>query len=172
MGNIFIEAFRKTAPGDFSDDLSRRLIKLTQAGLPITATPYADIAEKLGVSSDEVITRLARMLDAGAIRRIGAVPNHYALGYRGNGMSVWDIPDEHIDAAGNEMAALDFVSHCYQRPRFGKQWPYNLFAMVHGHDREEVLARIDEMKSLLDGRMREHDVLFSTKILKKTGFRL
>ena len=172
MGNIFIEAFRKPEAQTFDDDFSRRLIELTQAGLPVSATPYADIAEQLGVSSTEVIERLRQMLAAGAIRRIGAVPNHYALGYRGNGMSVWDVPDELIDEVGREMAALDYVSHCYQRPRFGAQWPYNLFAMVHGHDRDEVMDKVAEMSSRFDGRIRRHEVLFSTRILKKTGLRI
>ncbi len=172
MGNLFIKAFEQAAPKPFNDDISRRLIKLTQAGLPVSPTPYADVAAKLGISSAEVIARLSRMLDAGAIRRIGAVPNHYALGYRGNGMSVWDVPDEHIDEVGRTLAALDYVSHCYRRPRHGENWPYNLFAMVHGHDRAEVLSRIDAMKALMGDRVRAHDVLFSTRILKKTGLRL
>ncbi len=172
MGNLFIKQFAATGEPDFSDDLSVRLIKLTQAGLPITPAPYTAIADKLGVTTHEVISRLESMLTSGAIRRIGAVPNHYALGYRGNGMSVWDIPDEQIDATGQEIAALDYVSHCYQRPRHGSEWPYNLFAMVHGKDRSEVLARIDEMKQLLGTRVRAQDVLFSTRILKKTGFRM
>ncbi len=172
MGNIFIDAFRKQMPADFSDEFSRRLIKATQGGLPVSPTPYADIAKQLGVSTEEVITRLAQMLEAGAIRRIGAVPNHYALGYRGNGMSVWNVPDDAVDEVGREIAALDFVSHCYQRPRFGDKWPYNLFAMVHGHNRDEVMARIEEMKQILGNRVRAYDILFSTKILKKTGFRL
>lgn len=172
MGNIFIDAFRTEVPEDFSDDFSRRLIKATQAGLPVSSAPYSDIAKKLGVSTETVISRLSNMLQSGAIRRIGAVPNHYALGYRGNGMSVWDVPDETVDEVGSEMAALDFVSHCYQRPRFEKQWPYNLFAMVHGHNRDDVMARIEEMRALLGDRVRTHDILFSTRILKKTGFRL
>ncbi len=172
MGDVVIDPLDASAPGTFDDDLSRRLIRLTQAGLPVTPTPYADIAARLGVGSDVVIERLDQMLAAGAIRRIGAVPNHYALGYRGNGMSVWDVPDEHVDEIGRQLAALDYVSHCYRRPRFGTRWPYNLFAMVHGHDRDEVLARIDEMQALMAGRVRAHDVLFSTRILKKTGFRL
>ncbi len=172
MGNIFIEAFRRPETQTFSDDFSRRLIELTQAGLPVSATPYADIAARLGVSSKEVIERLREMLAAGAIRRIGAVPNHYALGYHGNGMSVWDVPDELISEVGHEMAALDYVSHCYQRPRLGTQWPYNLFAMVHGHDRDEVMDKVAEMSRRFDDRIRRHEVLFSTRILKKTGLRI
>jgi len=172
MGNLFINKPVTTDTAGFHDELTKRLIRETQAGLPIAPEPYAVVAKKLGVSTEEVIKRLETMLATGAIRRIGAVPNHYALGYRGNGMSVWDIPDALIDEVGKEMAALDYVSHCYQRPRFGSEWPYNLFAMVHGKNRAEVLNRIDDMQQRMGTRARSHDVLFSTQILKKTGFRM
>ena len=85
--------------------------------------------------------RLRRMLDSGAIRRIGAVPNHYALGFRANGMSVWDVDDDRVDELGARVGALRFVSHCYRRPRVPPVWRYNLFAMVHGRDREEAAEK-------------------------------
>jgi DNA-binding Lrp family transcriptional regulator len=116
------------------------------------------------------------MLERGAIRRIGAVPNHYALGYVANGMSVWDVDDAAVDALGARVGALAGVSHCYRRPRRPPEWPYNLFAMVHGKSREAVLAQVDGIAALLDaefpGACRAREVLFSTAILKKTGLRL
>jgi DNA-binding Lrp family transcriptional regulator len=106
------------------------------------------------------------------IRRIGAIPNHYRLGLHGNGMSVWDVNDDKLAELGARVGRLDFVSHCYERPRHLPRWPYNLFAMVHGHDRDEVSEKLSEIASLLDSNCRQHDVLFSTRILKKTGLRL
>ena len=134
--------------------------------------PYDLLAEQLGVGADVVKARLAAMLESGRIRRIGAVPNHYALGYTANGMSVWDVDDARIAELGETVGRLDFVTHCYERPRALPDWPYNLFAMVHGHDRATVLARIDEIAALLGTACRSHDVLFSTAILKKTGLRI
>ena len=99
------------------DALDRRIIVATQEGLPRVSRPYHAIAEQLGVSADEVMARLRRMLEAGVIRRIGAVPNHYVLGYQANGMSVWDVPEERIRESGHKIGALDFVSHSYHRPR-------------------------------------------------------
>jgi len=119
------------------DATDRRIIVATQEGLPRVSRPYHAIAEQLGVSAGEVMARLQRMLDSGVIRRIGAVPNHYALGYQANGMSVWDVPEERIRELGQKIGDLDFVSHCYHRPRHLPDWPYNLFAMVHGRDRAE-----------------------------------
>lgn len=154
------------------DALDRRLIVATQAGLPLVPRPYAAIADRLGVAEAEVCERLARMLERGQIRRIGAVPNHYAIGYPANGMSVWDVPDRDVDRLGDAVGALPFVTHCYRRPRALPDWPYNLFAMVHGASRDEVLARVAEIRALLHGACRGHDVLFSTRILKKTGLRI
>ena len=154
------------------DDFERRLIIATQAGLPLVPRPYDLLAEQLGVSAGLVKARLAAMLESGRIRRIGAVPNHYAIGYTANGMSVWDVDDAHIARLGETIGKLDFVTHCYERPRALPDWPYNLFAMVHGHDRATVLAHIDEIAALLGTDCRRHDVLFSTAILKKTGLRI
>ncbi len=154
------------------DDIDRRIILATQAGLPRVPRPYHAVAAQLGVSPEEVMRRLARMLDSGIIRRIGAVPNHYALGYRANGMSVWDVPDDRIRELGRQIGALDCVSHCYRRPRIPPEWPYNLFAMVHGRDRAEVAAKVAQIAALLGEADRGHDVLFSTRILKKTGLRI
>ena len=154
------------------DDIDRRLIVATQAGLPRVARPYDEVAARVGIGVDEVLQRMQRMLDNGVIRRIGAVPNHYALGYTANGMSVWDVADDSIDALGTRIGALDFVTHCYRRPRRLPEWPYNLFAMVHGRSREEVAARVAEIAGLLGAACRRHDVLYSTAILKKTGLRI
>lgn len=158
------------------DDIDRRLIRATQAGLPLHSRPYDEVAETVGISAAEVRSRLQAMLDNGVIRRIGAVPNHYAVGYVANGMSVWDVDDALIDVAGALVAAQPYVTHCYRRPRHLPDWPYNLFAMVHGRNRAAALAHVDEIHHLLSdtypGAMRQYDVLFSSAILKKTGLRL
>ena len=150
----------------------RRLIVATQAGLPLVPRPYHALAQQLGVAPQEVMARMQRLLDAGVIRRIGAVPNHYSIGYTANGMSVWDVPDERIDELGERIGRLSFVTHCYHRPRHLPEWPYNLFAMVHGKSRAEVETQVEEIAALLGDACRGHDVLYSSRILKKTGLRI
>ena len=164
-------ALRNLEPAPI-DALDRRLVAATQSGLPLVPNPYRALAETLGIPETEVMARLTAMLESGVIRRIGAVPNHYALGYRANGMSVWDIADERISDIGREVGALAFVTHCYRRPRHPPLWPYNLFAMVHGRDRDEVRDKVARIAELTGEAARGHDVLFSTRILKKTGLRL
>jgi DNA-binding Lrp family transcriptional regulator len=154
------------------DTADRAIIVATQGGLPLVPRPYHAVAEQVGLPVEEVMARLQAMLAAGVIRRIGAVPNHYAIGWTANGMTVWDVADERIDELGRRVGALDCVTHCYRRPRALPAWPYNLFAMVHGSSREEVLAKAEDIRGLLGDACRASDVLFSTRILKKSGLRI
>lgn len=154
------------------DNIDRQIIQATQSGLPLVAEPYQAVAEQLGLTVQDVMQRMAWMQQDGVIRRIAAVPNHYKLGYRFNGMTVWDVADDDVDALGQTVAELPFVSHCYQRPRHLPDWPYNLFAMVHGRSEHEAQQQIAEIAELLGQQVRRHEVLYSTKILKKTGLRI
>ena len=162
-----------------SDSLTpdeRDLVVEIQGGLPVTETPYADVAETLGTDTEWVLRTIKRFNEEGKVRRVGVVPNHYALGYTENGMTVWNVPDDILDVVGPEVAALDFVTHCYQRPRHEGVWPYNFFAMTHGRSEGESDRRIRQVKSVMDEHWdvsdADWDSLFSTRILKKTGIRL
>lgn len=154
------------------DALDHALIAATQAGLPLTRDPYGDVAARLGVARAEILDRLAAHLQSGAIRRIGVIPNHYALGVAANGMSVWDVDDAQVDAIGEKVGALPFVTHCYRRPRHAPHWPYNLFAMIHARSRDEVAAMAEQIAAIAGAALRARDILYSTRILKKTGLRL
>jgi DNA-binding Lrp family transcriptional regulator len=154
------------------DRVDRALMQATQSGLPLVPRPYHAIGAQLGLSGEEVMARIARMQQRGAIRRIAVVPNQYAIGYRANGMSVWDVADERVDALGERVGELPFVSHCYRRVRHPPEWRYNLFAMVHGRSREEVQDKVQAIATLLGAECRAHEVLYSTRILKKTGVRV
>ncbi len=154
------------------DNTDRRIITALQGGLPLVGAPYRAVAEQLGLPEDDLITRLAAMKDSGVIRRIAAAPNHYKLGLGANGMTVWDVADDQITDLGRRVGALAFVTHCYERPRALPDWPYNLFAMVHGSSREEVEVKRAEIAALLGPACAASDILYSTRILKKTGMRL
>ncbi len=159
-------------PSDALTAIDRRLIRATQAGLPLVPRPYEAVGASLGLSGEQVRERMQAMLESGLIRRIGAVPNHYRLGFTANGMSVWDVADDQVDELGERIGALTGVSHCYRRPRRLPIWPYNLFAMLHGRSREEVEHQALEIKHLLGVACAANDILYSTAILKKTGLRI
>lgn len=154
------------------DVTDRRIIAATQAGLPLVAEPYRAVAQDLGMEEAELCGRLKDLQARGVIRRIALAPNHYKLGMMANGMSVWDIDDSRTTELGRQVGALDYVSHCYERPRSLPEWPYNLFAMIHGATRDEVETLRSEIEQLLGPSCKRHDILYSTAILKKTGMRI
>lgn len=154
------------------DAIDRRIVQATQAGLPLTPRPYAEVAAVLDLTEEEVLERIAAMQERGIIRRIAIAPHHYALGMTANGMSVWDVDDDKISDLGAKIGALPYVTHCYQRPRALPSWRYNLFAMLHGSGREEVEAKRRDVAAILGDACKASDILYSTRILKKTGLRL
>lgn len=145
------------------------LIEVIQRGLPLVARPYQEIAERLGWSEQLVIEKLQAMIDGGVIKRLGIVVRHHELGYRANAMVVWDVPSGEIDQLGEKLGMQDCVTLCYQRPRMLPEWRYNLFCMVHGRDRQEVLECIDTMVEGLGLENIPHTVLFSGRRFKQRG---
>lgn len=154
------------------DAIDRKLIAATQGGFPLVTEPFAQVAEWLGLSEDEVLTRFEAMEDSGVMRRIAIAPNHYALGTTANGMTVWDVKDAVAETLGAKVGALPFVSHCYLRPRVIPHWRYNLFAMIHGTSRAEVEKKRQHIRQILTDNYAADDILYSTRILKKTGLRI
>ncbi|WP_424018084.1 Lrp/AsnC family transcriptional regulator [Halorientalis pallida] len=152
------------------------LVLEIQDGLPISPTPYRDVTETLGADVEWVLSTIKRFNAEGKVRRVGVIPNHYALGYTENGMTVWDVPDEVVDEVGPAVASLGFVTHCYERPRHEGVWPYNFFAMTHGRSEAESAERVQQVREKMDEFWdvadEDWDTLFSTRILKKTGIRM
>ena len=160
------DSAQEAAHGDVED-----LIEAIQAGLPLVARPYRMIGARLGMTEQAVIGRLRAMIETGIIKRLGVVVRHHELGYRANAMVVWDVPDERVEHIGRQLGDIDCVTLCYQRPRRLPDWPYNLFCMVHGQGRGEVLACIDRLIGALGLVDIRHAVLFSGRRFKQRGAR-
>ncbi|WP_158295349.1 nitrite reductase [Stutzerimonas nosocomialis] len=157
--------------GPVDRSLATRLVELTEGGLPLVDDPWAWLAERLGIDIEATLALLQRLQADGVIRRIAAVPNHYRLGYRHNGMTVWDVDDREMARLGPLIGAQVFVSHCYRRPR-QQGWRYNLFAMVHGRSAEKIDTYRSLIRELLGSACRADEMLVSSRILKKTGLRI
>jgi len=151
------------------DETDQALITMIQTGLPLTPTPYADVAQKLQLSEEDVIQRIQRLNESDVVKRFGVVVRHHELGYKANAMTVWNIPDEIVSELGSCMGQFDFVTLCYRRPRRLPDWPYNLFTMIHGKDRDDVLANIELLAKRCNLDDTEHKVLFSTRRFKQRG---
>ncbi|HYG85254.1 MAG TPA: AsnC family protein [Azospirillum sp.] len=149
--------------------MRERLLGWLRRGLPLVERPYLAVAEDIGSTEDEVIAEIARLTDTGAVSRFGVIVDHQALGYTSNAMVVWDIPDDLVDAAGERLATCRGVSLCYQRPRRGAEWPYNLFTMIHGRDPDAVSRCVEALAEAcgLTGVRRE--LLFTVRRFKQTA---
>jgi len=152
-------------------DQDYRLIEAIQGGLPLCSRPYAEIGQHIGLDEQLVIERIAALQEGGVIKRMGIVVRHHELGYTANAMVVWDAPDQQVDAIGKQLGAQPCVTLCYQRPRHLPDWPYNLFCMIHGRDRDRVLDTIEQMVESLDLQDIPRKTLFSGRRFKQRGAR-
>ena len=154
------------------DDVQHvQLRRLLEAGLPRVTRPYQALAERIGASEQAVLEQVRQWNEDGLFRRVGLVLKHRALGFRANAMLVMDIPDEQVDEIGQRLGQAAGINLCYQRPRRLPDWPYNLFCMVHGREREQVCQLIENL--LAEHGLSEvpHQLLFSTRAFKQCGGR-
>ena len=150
--------------------LDRRLLLEIQDGFPLSETPYRDVAAAVDADVADVTASIEGLREDGCIKRIGCVVNHVVTGFDNNCMVVWNVPDEKLDAWGEAVGALPYVTLCYHRPRRPDQdWPYNLFTMIHGREADAVDAKIDELAD--EYLPVDHERLYSTETLKQTGAR-
>lgn len=152
-------------------ETDRCILAAIEDGLPMVSRPYLAVAQRLGLTEDEVIDRLGAMLEGGIVKRFGFIVRHHELGYKANAMVVWDVPGGEVDEIGQRMAQLPFVTLCYRRERRPPAWPYNLFCMIHGRDRETVRTQIDRIRTELDLAAVPSAVLFSSRRFKQRGAR-
>lgn len=152
-------------------ETDRRILAAIEDGLPRVSRPYLAIAERLGLVEDEVIARLRTLQEGGVVKRLGVIVRHHELGYAANAMVVWDIPDGDVDETGRQMAQLPFVTLCYRRERRPPAWPYNLFCMIHGRDRQTVHAQIERLRAELGLTEIASTILFSRRQFKQRGAR-
>lgn len=151
------------------DDLDLALVDALGTGLPLTHRPYAGLGAPLGLSEAAVLSRLTRLHETGVIRRFGAIVRHREVGYHANAMCVFDVPDDRVADAGARLATRPEVTLCYRRRRQRPDWPYNLFAMVHGKQRDEVGARVERMVRECGLDRLPRAVLFGVRRFKQGG---
>ena len=148
------------------DDFDKKVIRLIQGDLPLDLRPFAVLAVKAGISEEEFVQRVASLKKRGIIRRFGATLRHQEAGFSSNAMVAWIVPEERVEEVGKAMARFRAVTHCYQR-KTTKGWPYNLYTMIHGDDREEcyeIAKKISRKAGIQD-----YILLFSEKEFKKTS---
>ena len=149
------------------DSADQQLIATIQNGLPISDRPYAKIADQLGLSEEEIITRISNLLDKGLIKRFGVVVRHHELGYQDNAMIVWDVPDDHVHEVAHQIKSYSFITLCYRRSRQLPEWRYNLYCMIHGKSRINVMQHLEKMVNEYNWHDYPREVLFSKRRFKQ-----
>ena len=153
---------------DFTET-EKAILRVLQDNIPLTRTPYADIAASAGASERDVLDLIERLKASGVIRRFGASIKHQRTGYTHNAMVAWRIAPEDVDKAGREASTLSGISHCYYRPSDAEDWPYTFYTMIHGRSEEDCLAVIEELKAKTI--LRDYAILKTVKELKKISMR-
>ncbi len=146
-------------------DSQRRVVNVFQQDLPLVSSPFDDMANEAEMSVADFIAQCNSLIDCGVVRRFGASVNHRRAGYQGNGMACWEVPSGLVESAGQTLAAIKEVSHCYER-RTNPRWRYNIFAMFHGGTQDSCLAVVSDAAQKLG--MTDYQVLFSTREIRKT----
>jgi len=140
------------------------VIQELQKDISVTQEPFKASIEKLDMDYERFFEIANILKDAGVMRRFATILNHRKAGFGANAMSVWAVPEEKGEEIGRQMAEFSAVSHCYLRPSY-PNWPYNLFAMIHGKSQEECDSLIEEMAK--ESGLTEYGKLYSTVEFKK-----
>ncbi|MDR2800646.1 MAG: Lrp/AsnC family transcriptional regulator [Desulfovibrio sp.] len=151
-------------------DAERAILRIVQADLPDSPTPYADMAAETGMTESQVLALLIRLKENGAIRRFGASIKHQKTGWTHNAMVAWKVDEANVDHCGALAAGHERISHVYYRPSSGsaaEDWPYSLYTMVHGRSEAECLGVVESLAQA--GPLKEYAILNSLKELKKNS---
>ncbi len=146
-----------------------RVVKCIQEDLPLVPKPFATWAESLAMTETALLGTVSQWIAEGTIRRFAAILNHRQVGFHANGMIVWNCPEERVDEMGRVLASYPEVSHCYYRPSY-PEWPFNLYAMIHGRSPEECRTVARKLASSIG--LDTFRILFSTREFKKIRLKL
>ncbi|MBO8128718.1 MAG: Lrp/AsnC family transcriptional regulator [Peptococcaceae bacterium] len=147
-------------------EIDKQIIREIQSRFPITERPFAVIGERVGLSEEEVFSRVQQYLKEGKLKRLGAALKHQRVGYLANAMIVWRVPEDRIDQVGEQLASFEEVTHCYHRAT-APGWPFNVYCMVHKHTREECYEAARRLSEAVG--IKDYFLLFSTRELKRTS---
>ncbi|MDR1616903.1 MAG: Lrp/AsnC family transcriptional regulator [Syntrophomonadaceae bacterium] len=147
-------------------EMERKVIELLQGDIPLTPRPYKRLARELGVTEEEVVACIKKLCDERIIKRLAGILRHRKAGYNFNAMVVWQVSAGQADDKGGILASFPEVSHCYRR-QTPKDFPYQLFTMVHAKNKEHFSGILKNMRSR--SGLQNYLVLESIEELKKSS---
>lgn len=114
------------------DNSDRLLLNRLQSDFPITPRPFLDVGRELGMSEDEVIARVRRLLESGAVDRLGPVLSPTAVGGERT-LAAMSVPSERLEEVATLVNGFEAVSHNYEREHH-----YNLWFVLSAEEPGEV----------------------------------
>ena len=148
------------------DVIDRAILAHVQGDMELGERPFDALAESLGISGEEVVSRLRSLKEKGVIREVKAVLRHREAGFSANAMVVWAVPQSLVDEIGPRIASCPAVSHCYEREGFD---PYTVFSMIHARSKEDIIRTVEDIVSLTG--IKDHRIYWSVREFKKTSMR-
>lgn len=142
----------------------KEFIRELQKDLAVVPEPFNELADNLGITTDELFAKAKEYENIGIMRRFAAILRHRDAGFVANGMVVWHVPEDMIDDVGFKLAAFPQVSHCYRRPVYS-DWRFNLFSMVHARSLDAAEKMAVEMSETIG--IKDYQILFSSREFKK-----
>jgi DNA-binding Lrp family transcriptional regulator len=149
------------------DYLDVAIMSSLQGGIELEDEPYSIVSRNLGISQEEVVSRIKTLKKNGIIRRFGATIRPSRVGLQANGMVVCKVLKSRIPYVGRYLSRMKGVTHCYERKTVPRIWGYNLFFMIHGPTRRTVEDRVATLMEKL--RVASYEILFSVQELKKAS---
>ncbi len=164
----FVSNSRNKHAGEiYVNKIDRTILHILHDGIPIIKEPFAEIEKKVGISKDEIIKRLKRLIDDGVIRRFGISVNQRKVGIIANAVVAWKVPQNRVEEIGKAMSSYREITHCYERKVIPGRWEHNLFTVIHDYDRESVKRFVKKLSISIG--LKEYLVLFSVKQFKRTS---
>jgi DNA-binding Lrp family transcriptional regulator len=120
----------------------KQILSKLEDDLDVISEPFDFLCSE-GLGTEEVLRIIQGLIDKGVIRRIAAVVDHRKLGFVANILFCSKVPQNRIVEAGEALARFKAVSHCYERKTV-EDWPYNLYAMIHGKSMGEIQHLINK----------------------------
>jgi DNA-binding Lrp family transcriptional regulator len=134
------------------DAIDRRLLQIAQDEFPLTLRPWLSIADRLGITEEEVLGRLSRLCGAGIVRKVGPALDARRVGLRASTLVAMKVPSNKIRKVAELVGKYEEVSHCYER-----EHEYNLWFTVAARNEVELEKMLEEIRCGTD--IAEDDVL-------------
>ena len=150
-----------------ADAINKAIIRTTQEKIPLVDEPFAEIANEMGISQDEVIARLNELISVGVIKRLGISVNQRKIGIVANAVVAWKVPQEQVKRVGTMLSAYREITHCYERVTVPGKWECNLFTVIHSYNRESVEENARMMSEAVG--ISDYLVMFSNEQFKRTS---